>query len=100
MSSIQEHVAERAVHLARRRQYPVMVPTREHTPRAARDSIHGTREPHADRLHPAPERVAILRLDDQMRMVAEQRIVHKAKIAAIAADREGTLELPHDSDVA
>jgi glutamine synthetase adenylyltransferase len=100
VARVQEDVAKRAVHLARRRQYAVMVAIREHATRAARNPIHGTCEPYADRLHAASERVAILGFDDQVRVVAEQRIVHQPKIAAIAAGRKGPLELPHDADIA
>lgn len=88
------------MHLTRRRQYTVVIAIREYATRAARNPIHGTCESNAYRFHAASERVAILSLDNQVRVVAEQRIVHQAKIAAIAAGRKGPLYLPHDADVA
>jgi len=96
VARVQQDVAQRVPHLFRRRQKSEMVPIGQDRPAAPRNPIHGAREPRRDRLHAAPERVAIARLDDQMRVVPLQRVVHEPEPLAGAATRERPLDLMDD----
>ena len=75
-----------------------MIAIGEHRPTPPRDPVHRPRESGADCLHTAPERVAIARLDDQVRVVPLQRVVHEPKSLAITPDGEGPFDLVNDSD--
>ena len=77
-----------------------MVALGEHASVAPRDSIDGARKTRTDRHHPAPERVLIPGFDDEVRVIALQRVVHDPEVATLAAVREGALDLPHDARVA
>ena len=46
-----------------------------------------------------PERVAVVRLDDEMRVIPQQRILHQPKIRALTPDREAALDLAHHADI-
>jgi hypothetical protein len=94
---VQQHVHKRMAHLARRAQDAHVVAVREHGPRALEDPVHGSREPRTDCLHAAPERISARGLDDQMRVVALERVVRKPELAAFAARSERVLELAHEA---
>ena len=57
-------------------------------------------EPRPDRLHAAPERFVILRLDDQMSVIPLQRVLRQAKPGPLAPRTERLLDLPHHADIA
>ena len=66
-----------------------MIPIRDHAPLPPpHDPIHREREPRPDRHHPPPERVLIARFDDEVRVVAQQRVVHEAELGAVAPGGE------------
>ncbi len=75
-----------------------MIAIGEHAPAPLRDAIDRPREPRADRHHAAPEGVAVVRLDDEMGMVALQRVVHEPKVGTRAAGGEGPLDLTDDAE--
>ena len=93
---VQQHVAERAVDLARGRQQVHVVAVGEHAPGPPCDAIHGPREPRADGGHAAAERAAIVRLDDEVRVIALERVVDEAEARTLAAVGEAPLDLAHD----
>lgn len=70
-----------------------MVAIGDHTSfRSPHHSIHGQRQPRADRHHSAPERVLISGFDDEMSVVAEKRIVHEAELRAVAATGKSSFQ--------
>ena len=73
-----------------------MVAVVEHAARSPRNAVDRAGEARADRLHAAPERVAIPRLDDQVRVISLQRVVDEAEAGTGAAAREGPLDLADD----
>ena len=75
-----------------------MVAIGHHAPAPVGHAVHGPREPRADRHHAAPEGVAVVRLDDEMGMVALQRVVHEPKVGTRAAGGEGPLDLADDAE--
>ena len=75
-----------------------MIAIGQHAPAPLRDAIDRPREPRADRHHAAPEGVAVVRLDDEMGVVALQRVVHEPKVGTRAAGGEGPLDLTHDAE--
>lgn len=84
------------MHFPRRAEEPRVVPVRKNGAVPASNAIDGARQSCADRHHAAPERDAVPRLDDQVRMIALERVVREAKVATLAAVREGTLDLVND----
>jgi hypothetical protein len=92
---ILEHVRDRVPYFARRAQHVGVVAIREHPTRPTEHSVHGSSEPRADRLHPAPESLSALRLDDEVGVIALQRVVHEPKVPALARSRERSLHLAH-----
>src|SRR5215470_6250353 len=73
-----------------------MVAIREHRTRAAGDAVHCPCDPCPERHHAASECVAVARLDDQMRVVALQRVVDESKARSRAGGCEAHLELMYD----
>ncbi len=73
-----------------------MVAVGEDGPMPVRDAIHGECQAGGNRLHAAPERIAIVGFDDEVGVVALQRVVHEAKTGPCAAGRERALDLVHD----
>jgi hypothetical protein len=63
---------------------------------ASRDAIYRARNARADGFHAAAEHVAIARLDDEMRVISLQGIVHETKAGTRACDSEAPLELVYD----
>jgi hypothetical protein len=97
---IQQHVGERTSHLAQGAQRAVVVAAVEHPPAAPGDPVQRTRQPCRDALHPACEGVLAVRLDDQVRVVALERVVVHAEVAALGRFREGPAPLPDEASVA
>ncbi len=74
-----------------------MIAIGEHASRTAGDPIHGTREATADRHHAAAEGIAVTRLDDQMRVISLQRVVHQPETRSGASGRKRLLDLVHEA---
>jgi hypothetical protein len=66
-------------------------------PGATEDAIHRSREPRTERLHAARERPVVERLDDQVNVIALQRVMDYAEIAALAALPQTAPELTKKS---
>lgn len=98
VARVQKHVAECAVHLARRREKPQVVAIREDLSSAPSDAIHRACDASCDCLHPAAERTSIARLDDEMRVIALERIVHEPKPGSRAVRRKRPLDGADDRD--
>jgi hypothetical protein len=75
-----------------------MIAIREHAARAVRGAIHRSREPSADRDHPAPERVGSASLDDQMRVISLERVMDQAKVQPVTARSKRRFNLANDAD--
>jgi hypothetical protein len=84
MARVQQHVPERVSHFARGAKEPEMIAIGEHRTAPAPDPVHRAREPRADGLHAASERVAVARLHDEMSVVALERVVHQPELRAFA----------------
>lgn len=96
MARIQENVAERVMHLARRPQQPRVIAVRQHRSCVFRHAVDRTGEARTDALHPASERRLVRGLDDEMRVVPLERVVHEPKPRPLAPDRERPPHLVHD----
>ena len=97
---IEQHVGERVPHLLRRLQHAQVIALEEHRPGAPERPVHRAREPRRKRHHPAPERLPIVGLDDQMRVIVLDRVVDEPEVAALAGLAERRLHLAHDAAVA
>jgi len=73
---------------------------REHRPAPTDDAVHGPRETRADGFHASRERRHVAGLDHKVRVVVQERVVHEAKIAAIARVPEAPLDLVDEPQLA
>ena len=96
VARIQEHVAQRVVHLARRPQQPVVIALRQYGSTMLGHPVDRTRESRPDALHPAPQRRLVSRFDDEVRMVSLKRVLHQAKPGPLAPDGKRATDLVHD----
>ena len=92
---IQQHVADRIPDLARRPQDPRVVAIRQQPPTPPKHTPHRPGHPPAQTLHPPTERVLILRLDDKVRVVPQERVVHHPKLPPVAPSCQRLLKRPH-----
>jgi hypothetical protein len=93
---VEQHVPKRVSHLARRSQETCVISVgHDPTLLPPHHPIHRECQPRRDRHHPSPERVLIARFDDEVSVIAEQRIVHEPKLGTIASTSERTLESSH-----
>jgi hypothetical protein len=68
----------------------------EHRADALEDAVRRTRDPRAQRLHPAREIMRARRFDDRVDVVALDRVVDEAETPAFAGGAEALLQLTHD----
>ena len=93
---VQQHVPDRILDLARRPQDPRVVAIRQQPPAPPKHTPHRPGHPPAQTLHPTTERVLILRLDDEVRVIAQERVVHHPKLPPVAPSRQRLLKRPHE----
>ncbi len=91
---VQEHIRQHIPYLPRSSEHARVVGVRQHPTAPPKHAVHGAREPRADRLHPPPQRLRTLRLDDQMHMIALNRVVRDPKPPPVTRPRERPLHLP------
>ena len=85
--------------LAWRRKEPLVITIGEDRTAPPCDPVDGPRQARSDRHHAPTERRSVVCFDDQMSVVALQRVVHQAKARAFATSGEGPLDLMHDPNV-
>ena len=92
-SGVQQNVCNRPADLERRLQHAHVVSIRQDRAAAPEDPMHRTRQARTDRLHASAQGSRVVSLDDQVRVIALERVVHQPEVAPVAALRERTLEL-------
>jgi hypothetical protein len=75
-----------------------MIPIGEHATVSARGTVHGAREPRGYGVHAAPEGLAVVCLDEQVRVIALERVVHEPEPRTLASGSERTFDLLHDAN--
>lgn len=85
---VQKHVGEGVSHLARCPEHMVVEAAVEHGAGTSEDPVHGAREPCPNALHAPRQRFPATRLDDQMHVVALERVVGDAELSTLAALRQ------------
>jgi hypothetical protein len=93
LARIQEHVSERVSHLARRLQRAQVVAPEQGQSLAFEHPVHGPGQAGSDRLHTAPERILSGRFHHEVHMIALDRLVADAELAAFAAGAHPRLEV-------
>ena len=73
-----------------------MISIGEHRTGSFEDSVHRSGEPCSDCLHATPESVSAFGLDDQMSVIALQRVVHEPERASLTRPRERSLHFAHE----
>jgi len=90
---VQEDVRQRPTHLARRSEKAMVVTPVQHRAAPSTHAIDRARETRRDALHAVREGLLAVRLDDQVGVIALQRVVGDAEVAPLARLRERTPEL-------
>jgi hypothetical protein len=75
-----------------------MVPAIEHGSAPREGTVGSVREARTQRLHPACQREAVRRFDDEVRMIVLKRVVQHAEFAAFVAIGERVLEGAYEPD--
>ena len=92
---IEQHVPDRIPNLARCLQHPHVVTIRQQPPSPPERTPHRPQHPPGERLHPTSKGVTIPRLDDQVCVIPQERVVHYPKLPPVAPTRQRLLERPH-----
>jgi hypothetical protein len=95
---VQQHVGERPPHLARRAQRAVVVAAVEHRAAPPAHAVHRPREPRGDALLTVREGLLAVRLHDQVRVIALERVVRDSEAASLARLGQGALPFLHERD--
>ncbi len=90
---VEQDVSQRAANLSGSTQQPVVIAAVEHGAALTGDPVDRSREACGDALHAAREGVLALRLDDQVRVIVLERVVHDAEVPPLARLGERTPEL-------
>ncbi len=80
---VEQHIAQRKLHGARRLQGTIMVAVGKHTTATAELPVYGTRDAHTYSLHGARERRTIISFRQQMQMIRLHRKMRQPKPAAL-----------------
>lgn len=96
LPGIEQNVAQNVSDLAGRAQHAQMVPIGQHRPTTAEDPVRSACEPRADRDHPAAQQRRSVRFDEEMHVIALQRVVDESEPFALARRRHADLELTHE----
>lgn len=92
LANVLQHVDQRIPDFAGRAKNPQVVAVAQHRTAARERRVHDAREARAERLHTASEPLGVVCLDEEVRVVRLERVVHDAETAAIAKRDEGSLE--------
>ncbi len=93
---VEQHVPDRIPDLARRLQHPHVVAIRQQPPTPPKRTPHRPDHPPAERLHPPTERTTILRLDDEVCVIPQERVVNEAKLSTVTTPCQRLLERLHE----
>ena len=91
-SGVQQDVGNRSADFEGRLQHSHVVSIGQDRAAAPEDPMHGTRQARSDRLHASAQGSGVVSLDDQVRVIALQRVVDEPEVAPVAGDRERTLD--------
>jgi hypothetical protein len=72
----------------------------EHLSGTPEGPVHRAREPGRERLHPAPARILVVGLDEEVRVIVLDRVVHEPEVPRFTRIAERSLELAHEAEVA
>ena len=94
---IQQHIADRIPDLARCLQHSHVITIGKQPASPPERALHRPDHPPAERFHPPTERMPIFRLDDEVGVIPQERIVHEPKLPPVAPPRQRLLERPHEA---
>ncbi len=95
-SGVHQDVPQCISNLRRRLQHHMVIPVLQDRSRAREHAIHRTREARAQRLHPTPQGVRILRFHQQMDVIGLDRVVREPEIPAITGLCPGSFEFSYE----
>ena len=89
---VPEHVANRVRDFPRGPQHVRVIAIGKDGPAPLHHAIEGARHADLEALHSARQRFLAVRLDDEVQVIALNRVMHEAKPEPIAAAFEGSLQ--------
>ncbi len=92
-SGVEQDVRNRSADLERRLQHAHVVSVRQDRAAAPEDAMYRTRQARTDRLHASRQSSGVVRLHEQVCVIALERVVNQSEVAPVAALRERPLEL-------
>ncbi len=95
-SHVEQHVPDRVPNFAWGLQHPHVVAIRQQPTTPPERAPQRPDHSEAQGLHPTTERILIFRLDDQVRVIPHERVVHQPELPALAPSRESLLERPDE----
>ena len=95
---IQENVRDRVADFARGTKDLEVIAVAQHLPTTPSDSVHGSRKPRAERLHPAREIARARRFDDQVHVIRLKRVVNDTESPPVTTLAKRALELADETD--
>ena len=96
-SRVQEHIRKRAPRLERRADQTCVVATVEHRPVSSAEAIHELAKPSTEALHPVRERNMARAFDQQVYVIALNRVVDDAEAVARTHVRQQYPTAPHEA---
>jgi len=97
---IEQHVTQCPVYLERRAQRAQVIATVEHLAAALKETVRELADPRTDALHPAGHRMVAVRLDQQVHVIALDRVVHDPEAVPDAGLAQGGTEPSHEPRLA
>ena len=88
LAPIVDDIGQRVSHLPRARQILGVVAIREHSPHAAELRVHALCRGDLERAHAIGECLRVLRLDDEVNVIALHRELHDAAVIALRRQRD------------
>jgi hypothetical protein len=95
---VEQYVGDGAAHLGRGSQHAHVVPIYQHGTSTPEGAIHSSCQTRAKSLHTAPQRRRSVCLDDQVRVIGLQRIVHESEPASLTCSCETRLDFANEAD--
>ena len=88
LASVAEHVGKRVTHLPWGREHAMVEAVGEHLAATTERAVHRAGDADGEALHRAAQRASVLRLDDEMHVIALHRVLDDAAPEALARARE------------
>ena len=95
LSYVEKYVAKRIAHLSRRREELYVIAARNHLAPATKSPVHCLRKTRSNRLHSPGQGILRIGLNDQMKMIVLDGVLHQPKVPALTRLGKTPTHFPH-----